>query len=349
MGQKAVTVVLAQMVSTGQVPDALLFSGPRGTGKTSVARVLSRALGCREGSTDVLELDAASHGGVAEVRRLGEELSYRAAQSRRLVILDEAQSFSKEAFNALLKILEEPPPDTTFVLVTTQPKSIPETVFSRLMQFEFGLISIDDIEKRLTHIVNTEQIEVTADLIREISLRAEGGLRQAVMTLDMCHRAAIITAEDFHALIGQPDHGPTLVASIVSCYIPELLDLTREAVAALGTAQAVADQIVACLRDVLVLRVGGKLTGLSELPIQRRAHLARVLDSNAVFAALKLMWDLRTKTRVGEDSRLALELAVVLLCDVLGSRKPEQTPVNQRAVEASSSQPMTLDQLREET
>jgi DNA polymerase-3 subunit gamma/tau len=186
VGQKHIRPILKRLVvNQEKLPPVLLFAGTRGTGKTTAARIIAKALNCTPeppldpnanrpcnecpsclavtigNSLDVLEVDAASNGGVAEIRKIKDMVGYAVGGQWRVVLLDEAHSMSKEAFNALLKVLEEPPPQTLFVLLTTEPGKIIDTIVSRSMSFDFRRVTVADIVERLKFIAANENIQVT--------------------------------------------------------------------------------------------------------------------------------------------------------------------------------------------
>ena len=166
IGQRFHTVVLGRMVELDQVPQGLLFSGPSGTGKTTTARIIAAGLK----ASDVIEVDAASNGGVAEVRKLLDVVKYSTGGSYRVVILDEAHSITKQGFEVLLKTLEEPPPATIFVLLTTEPHKIPPAVLSRLLEFQFRSVTAAAILDRLKFIVAQEGLETDIRLLAHLAL-----------------------------------------------------------------------------------------------------------------------------------------------------------------------------------
>ncbi len=330
VGQRAVNVVLRHMVNTNQVPTALMFHGCHGTGKTTTARILAAALNCHTppgpcnscvscksvfdgGSMDVIEIDAASNGLVDNIRDLRQQVMFSVGGEWRVVILDEAHSMSVAAFNALLKTLEEPPPRTVFVLCTTEPHKILDTVASRCMGFRFARIPVADMADRLAHIADTEHIVIDPALLTLIADRADGAMRDAVMSLDQLARVGIATIADYQALVGDTDIGPAIVAAIIRGDIAAALAATADAYRHIGDADTVAHAIAGTFRDLLVLHAGGQLT-MQGSAADRRAQLADACDPATVRGALAVVWDLTVHTRV-TDRRLALDLAVAVMCD----------------------------------
>lgn len=335
-GQKASKFVLVKMVQTDRVPFGLLFVGVRGSGKTSAARILAAALNCKSvsvpcgvcvfcksvfdgNSTDSLEIDAASRGGVSEIRELIDAVQYQGSSKKRVVIIDECHMLSKEAFNALLKTLEEPPPHVVFILVTTLPNKIPVTVLSRLMSFEFSAISVPDISERLLFITKEETIDIELELIHEIAVRAEGGLRDAIISLEKISIAGIKTLDEFNELYDIEDFAPVLISSMCAGKFAEVFHLAQSQLSRTGDPHALSDALVSTLREALVLRAGGALPRQGRY-LETRQALAGLLEAHRAFAALRIFWDLRTKTRVNENPKIALDVALVMVTEALSGK-----------------------------
>ena len=201
VSQPHITTTLKNEIMTGKTAHAYLFTGSRGTGKTTCAKILSMAVNCEnpcmecetcrnidQGATlDVVEIDAASNNGVDDVRQLREEAVYSPSQCKyRVYIIDEAHMLSAGAFNALLKIMEEPPPHVKFILATTEVHKVPVTILSRCQRFDFRRIRTEDIEARLLWIAGKEPFTLSPDAAALIAKLADGGMRDALALLDQC-------------------------------------------------------------------------------------------------------------------------------------------------------------------
>jgi DNA polymerase-3 subunit gamma/tau len=338
-GQRPVAAVLYRMVRRHKVPSALLFHGPHGSGKTSMGRIVAAALNCaaepgqgggdhwpcggcasctsvwNDTSLDLLEVDAASSGTIDHVRHIRDLVQFATPGEHRTVILDEAHGLSGPGSEALLKILEEPPDRTSFILATTEPRKIPRTVASRCLPFPFDPISPAVIRTRLEYICAAEAITVEPELLSAISERADGALRDAVMLLEQVSDVGISTLEDWYELLGETDFAPAFIAAAATGDYPAMYARLDEAICSSGDYSSVANRIVAVLRDMLVLTAGAGVTAKGQA-LEVRRELAHRLGAPAIVEAMRVLWDLKVRIP-SDDRRSSLELAAVMLSEKL--------------------------------
>ncbi|MBS7077947.1 MAG: DNA polymerase III subunit gamma/tau, partial [Streptococcus parasanguinis] len=290
VGQQVVARTLRQAVEQDKISHAYLFSGPRGTGKTSVAKIFAKAMNCpnqvngepcndcyicesiTNGSLeDVIEIDAASNNGVDEIRDIRDKSTYAPSLAKHKVyIIDEVHMLSTGAFNALLKTLEEPTENVVFILATTELHKIPATILSRVQRFEFKSIKLPDIVQHLENILATEGIAYEADAVQIIARRAEGGMRDALSILDQA--LSLTAGSELTTAIAEEITGSISLAALDQ-YVAAILD--HDATAALdqlaiifdngkNMARFVAD-LLQYLRDLLIVQTGGENTHASDL------------------------------------------------------------------------------------
>lgn len=357
IGQKATRLPLQKMCQEDKVPSAMLFAGVRGSGKTSSGRVVAAALNCESDpaqslpctvcascvaiqngtSLDVIEKDGASSGLVDDIRKLVDMLRYSVGGRYRVVLLDEAQSMSQAAFNALLKTLEEPPPNTVFILLTTEPDRILPTILSRCHLFEFRKISKLDIMERLNYVVEQEDIIVSPELISLIADRADGGLRDALMSLDQCARVGIKETDDFLDMLGEPDFTPALVHQMIAGDRAGVFEALEAQLSRYGDVSVVQNGLIKLFRDVLVLQGGGTVVWQGQ-SLEARQRLAESLTSAKVVQAMRVLWEAQTKFKTVTNPRMIMDLLMVMLTEVL--------MVNRQAALEPERKRMTLADLQ---
>jgi DNA polymerase III subunit gamma/tau len=367
VGQPPVVAVLYRMAYTRSINTALLLQGYRGAGKTSTARIVAAALNCEleKGapgewpcaqcpsckavangtSLDVMEIDAASNGGVAEVERIRDRLQYHSGGGNyTVVLLDEVQSMSRPAFNTILKMLEEPPPQVIFALLTTDVARVLPTVVSRCMPFTFRRLPAGIITQRLEYICQQDSIRHEPALLRRIAERADGAMRDAVMVLDQVANMGIWDLAHYEALMGDTDFAPGLVMAMAAGNHAQLFERLEAVLTQNADYEAITSRLVACLRDLLVLLGKGTITAEGESLAQRRS-LAMDLDAPRVAAALQVLWTLRTRT-ARTDPRASLELAVAMCLEKL---HPMRAPHVSPGTGLGGSTPMDITMLRSMT
>lgn len=227
VGQQPVKTALSNALSSNRIAHAYLFAGPRGTGKTSTARILAKALNCDQGPTahpcdvcencrritegssmDVFEIDAASNRGIEEIKSLREQLAFAPVSGRyKIYIIDEVHMLTTEAFNALLKTLEEPPAHVIFILATTDPHKIPATIHSRCQRFDFRRVTVEEIAEHLAMVAQNSGIDAERDALQMIAIQAEGGMRDALSLLDQCgvmsEKVTVSVVRDVLGIVGR--------------------------------------------------------------------------------------------------------------------------------------------------
>jgi len=346
IGQEHIRRTLTNALKAKRVASAYLFSGTRGVGKTTTARILAKALNCessdgpvsepcnecssceevnRGSHPDVLEIDGATYTGVDNVRDLREGLRYRPARGRyKTVIIDEVHMLSKGAFNALLKTLEEPPPHVVFIFATTEQQRVPETILSRCQVFEFRRIAPGIIAGQLSRIVQEQGLRVEEDALRLLGRMGEGSMRDAQSLLDQViafSGEGPLTAREVEGVLGIPSSD--VYRNIVSGVIE------RDTRAALRELNNIFDaghdlrlfcgNLLEYLRDLMVIQTAGDaedLFNLTAAEMEERKELAQMISFAEAHQAYSFLQNSEFELRSSIHPRMALELAIIRMCRI---------------------------------
>lgn len=362
VGQQVVARTLRQAVEQDKISHAYLFSGPRGTGKTSVAKILAKAMNCpnqvngepcndcyiceaiTNGSLeDVIEIDAASNNGVDEIRDIRDKSTYAPSLAKHKVyIIDEVHMLSTGAFNALLKTLEEPTENVVFILATTELHKIPATILSRVQRFEFKSIKLPDIVHHLESILATEGIAYEADAVQIIAQRAEGGMRDALSILDQA--LSLTAGSELTTAIAEEITGSISLAALDQ-YVAAILD--HDATAALDQLAIIFDNgknmarfvtdLLQYLRDLLIVQTGGENTHASDL---FSANLSA--DQARLFALIDQATTSLADIKNSLQPRIYTEMMTIKLAEMTGQTATSAT------VEVPSNVLAQLEELKKE-
>lgn len=314
VGQEHITQTLKNQIMAGRVGHAYLFNGGRGTGKTSAAKVLARAINClnpKDGEpcneceickaalsgslTDIVEMDAASNNSVEDIRSIREEVNFLPTVAKyRVYIIDEVHMLSTGAFNALLKTLEEPPSHVKFILATTEPQKLPATILSRCQRFDFKKISDENIEKRLTYVCKQSDIEITDEALKLIAILSEGAMRDALSILERCVQDGIedkIDADKIKDLVGIPklEMVEKLVKSILVYDIENTLKAVNEVIETGKDLTNLLWEIIKYTKDILVYKVSGNLQIYSKEELNKIKELSEMVSKERL---LQIIYDL---------------------------------------------------------
>jgi DNA polymerase-3 subunit gamma/tau len=339
IGQEHVAQSLVNALQSGRVAHAYLFTGARGVGKTSAARILAKALNCETGPTatpcdrcdsclavaagedvDVLEIDGASNNKVEEVRELRQNVGFRPTRSRyKVYIIDEVHMLSTSAFNALLKTLEEPPPHVKFIFATTEVQKIPITILSRCQRFDFAHVGPVKILDQLKSIVAREGHEADDEALRLVARRAAGSMRDSQSLLDQLLASAQgrLTAEHVHAVLGTAgdDRVVGLATAILSQDPKAALKLIAEWVERGLQVGELVDQLIEYWRALMLVNCGPDLKDLPISPTVRETlfQQARKISLDTILAGLEVWTTTKARIRGSGHAQVLLEMAVVRL------------------------------------
>ena len=338
VGQEHITKTLKNQIIAGRVGHAYLFNGGRGTGKTSAAKVLARAVNClnpQDGEpcneceickaalagslTDIVEMDAASNNSVEDIRSIREEVNFLPTLAKyRVYIIDEVHMLSTGAFNALLKTLEEPPEHVKFILATTEPQKLPATILSRCQRFDFKKISNENVVKRLEYVAKESNIEITKEALNLIAILSEGAMRDALSILERCIQdgESNINEDKIKELVGIPKL--TYIHAIVKSFLEYNVE---EAIKSVDTVlnegkdlNNLLWEIIKYVKDILVYKATGKLEIYSNDELDEIKKLSDEVTKERLLYIITDLSKLENDMKWSSQKSILFQVEIIKLC-----------------------------------
>ncbi|TDF92195.1 DNA polymerase III subunit gamma/tau [Paenibacillus piri] len=348
VGQKHIVQTLQNSLREGRFTHAYLFNGPRGTGKTSAAKILAKAVNCLNGPAeepcnecanciritegavmDVVEIDAASNRGVEEIRDIRDKVKYAPTEVRQKVyIIDEVHMLTTEAFNALLKTLEEPPAHVMFILATTEPHKLPATIISRCQRFDFRRVSLEEQVERLHLVCHEEQIEADDDAIRFIARLSDGGMRDALSLLDqiMAFSGKHVTYEDVISITGgmASDQFEQLIQAVKRRDVAAVLQLIDALMQEGKSADKCMENLLYYFRDLLIVKMvpGSQAATDRIIDVKQFAAVAESFTTQELISMMDTLNYYQTEMKYSVQPQTLLEVALMKLCSPTSGEAP---------------------------
>ncbi len=341
-GQEHIVTTLKNQIKAERLSHAYLFCGTRGTGKTTVAKILAKAVNCQQpqdgspcgecpscraiasgSSVNVIEIDAASNNGVDDVRQIRDEVTYPPTEGRfKVYIIDEVHMMSNPAFNALLKTLEEPPAYVIFILATTDPNRIPITILSRCQRYDFRRITAETVANRLRDLMDQEQILVEDAAIRHIAKAADGSMRDALSLLDQCiafHMGEDLTYDHVLDVLGAVDTGifSRLLRAVLARDVTKSICLLEEVILQGRELTQFVTDFIWYLRNLLLIKSSDQMEEVLDMSRDNIALLkeeAAMTESASIMRFIRIFSELSEQMRFATQKRVLIEIALIKLC-----------------------------------
>ncbi len=370
VGQEVIIKTLTNAIKYDKVSHAYLFTGPRGTGKTSIAKIYAKILNCEHldglkpceqciscsqinnnQNIDVIEIDAASNNGVDEIREIRNKIGLVPSNSKyKIYIIDEVHMLTNQAFNALLKTLEEPPSHIIFIFATTEPHKIPRTILSRCQRFDFKKISTKQIVDRLKHITEIEKIKITEDALNEIAVLSDGGLRDSIGMLDQAvsYSGEEITLKDIHDINGTVDREEIqlLLKSVFEKNMVTILEKIEQYEEQGKNIVKITQEMIEELKNIILYR---NVPNFFEESIEYYENVKDIVNNTQIYHYIHSLSELVGNMKNSSNNKILLEIELIKMVTEKQEEIPDsiQTPVKQTTEENKKNTTKEQEKVKE--